>query len=395
MPELPLERKEISELCRQCLHHNVFPAFLPNAYHSEKPAPVFKILKPLVEDSVVCLSALNLLELNALIQGIPPGFRMMIDEEHIEDEPDGEYFLRVALYYLASVLQRGYLDFRSVLNPDLNPSEVLKIYPDLVERFDDDGLLRLDGSFVLMDAGIQYRNHILHYHQFLRRGFTSNPNFDFLSKFASFCRQSQNEFRIAIDHRRIISIENFERIMEFDTWYGPHFNRDDLDNLTKLGLTIVQRERPSPFDLSSKIDRTEFFWKADRKTRIKTFEVEEICSDDNSIETYFLNRYIHSERDTENAMLRHFDGAVKVYTNVDYSRRCESQMPKEWRATKKIKLFRIDGNLDVDKWIELISMFFKGNEMVMEYFDPEQYKQRFGAKIRKYKEVTARNIMEH
>ena len=390
MTDLPLERHRISELRRQCRHHNVFPMFLPNAYHSSEPAPVLKALKPLVDDSIVYLSALNADELAALIQQISPGFRMMIDEERIEDEPADEYLLRVALYYLASVLLRGYLDFKSVLNPDANQSEVLKVYPELRERFDRDGLLGLDDSFVLMDGGIQYRDHILHYHQFLRRGFTSNPNFDFLGRFALYRRKSTNEFRIAIDHRRIMSIEHFQQIMELDTWYGPHFNRDHLDDLNKVGLTIIQRERPSVFDLSSKIDRTEFFWTADRKTRIKGFEVEEICSDDTSIETYFLNRYVHCERDTANATLRHFDGAVKVYTNADYPRRTKSQMPKEAKATKKIKLFRIDGNVDVDEWIELIAMFFKGNEMVLEYFDPEQYEKRFGAKIRKYKEIAAR-----
>ncbi len=47
------------------------------------------------------------------------------------------------------------------------------------------------------------------------------------------------------------------------------------------------------------------------------------------------------------------------------------------RSLKRIKLFRIDGDIDVDKWIELLSQFFKGNEMIIEYFDPELFQQKF------------------
>jgi hypothetical protein len=52
-------------------------------------------------------------------------------------------------------------------------------------------------------------------------------------------------------------------------------------------------------------------------------------------------------------------------------------MPREPRSFKRIKLFRIDGNIDVDKWIELLSQFFKGNEMIIEYFDPKLFQQKF------------------
>ncbi|MCU0286651.1 MAG: hypothetical protein MUF15_09650 [Acidobacteria bacterium] len=377
MNELPLKKQLISELRQQCLHHHVFPIFLPNVYYKSDPKPVFKILKPLVEECINYLSVLDDKELNLLIQKIPAGLRMFINDAN--QEITNDYLLRVAIYYLAAILEHGYFSFNSIMKFDYNKSEVLKIYPELRQKFDKDGLLHLDKSFDLMDGGIQYRDHILHYHQFLRREFTSNPNFDFLGRFARYHINSQkiNQFRIAIDHRRIMPIENYKQIIEMDTWYGPHFNADDLDNINKVGCTVILRDRPSYFDLTSKIDRTEFFWKANRKTKIKTLEIEEISSIDNCYDSYFINRYVHSERDTNNAALRHFDGAVKIYTMSNYPDRINAQMPSEVDVTHKIKLFRIDGEIELGQWIELISMFFKGNEMIIQYFDPEQYEQKF------------------
>ena len=49
---------------------------------------------------------------------------------------------------------------------------------------------------------------------------------------------------------------------------------------------------------------------------------------------------------------------------------------------RKVKRFRIDGDIDVGRWLELVGFFYQGNEMVLEYFDPEEYERRFGEKVR-------------
>jgi hypothetical protein len=42
-----------------------------------------------------------------------------------------------------------------------------------------------------------------------------------------------------------------------------------------------------------------------------------------------------------------------------------------------VKVFRIDGDIPVDEWIDLIALFFKGDVMVIEHFYPEQYETIF------------------
>jgi hypothetical protein len=89
------------------------------------------------------------------------------------------------------------------------------------------------------------------------------------------------------------------------------------------------------------------------------------------------------------AVLSHFDGAVKMYGENEYATRLESYMLRELRGDAKPKLFRVDGDIDVDHWIELMAHFFKGNEMMIEYFDPDEFERRFGAQITKWAEMEA------
>ena len=35
----------------------------------------------------------------------------------------------------------------------------------------------------------------------------------------------------------------------------------------------------------------------------------------------------------------------------------------------QIKLFSFDGTVDADKWLDLTAFFFRGNELVLRYFD--------------------------
>jgi len=45
-------------------------------------------------------------------------------------------------------------------------------------------------------------------------------------------------------------------------------------------------------------------------------------------------------------------------------------------------MWRVDGNIDVDRWITLISFFYDENEMVYEYFDPVGFKEKFELRVR-------------
>lgn len=387
MQQLPLSQVKVKTLVQKCRHFNVFPVFFSHYYPPREPHPVSEMLSELVEECVECLLIMSDDEVDRLVDDFPVGFKMFLERRPVEGSTLS-WLERIALYYLASVCQEEYFSIRQVVAGGTDDSVVLNTYPELKDRIDADGLLNIDDALRLFDGGIEYKGHILHYHQFLRRGFSSNPNFDFLGRLIRYYHRTKGEnvFRVAVDHRRIMPKEYYMHVGEHDAWFGPPFDRSKLDDPNAVGLTVVKRVRPSLFDMfGSKLDRTEFYWSY--RDGVKTFEAEELSGEGECFDSYYLNRYVHSERDVSLRRLRHFDGAVKVYLKDSYPQRLATQLPNELKSHKKIKLFRIDGDIDVDEWIELICLFYKLNEMLIEYFNPEHFEQVFGERIRHYREV--------
>lgn len=385
MHTLPVDQQMIRELARVARHCNVFPIFLPREYFrvtGERETPVGRVLKTLVPEVANYIDMLQDHEFESFIAAMPPGLTFMLGQN--PDRSTTRNRERIAVYYLASEIQRVYLSFADVVAVKRSNSEILKTYPELYACFDKDDLLHLDDRFTLHDGGIQYRDHILHYHQFLRRGYTSNPNFDFLGPFINFCRltSSKNRFRIAVDHLRLMPLEAYLRLMECDTWFGPSFDRKKLDDPSAVGLTIVKRNPSSLFGLTNNLERTEFYWSY--RDGVKTLEIEEVSHHAYQFEQYNLNRYLHAERDIHKKVLQHTDGAVKVYLHDQYDQRFSSNMPREAKSYTKVKLWRIDGDIDIDAWLDLTGLFFKGNEMVLEYFDPAKFLEVFEERVRDF-----------
>ena len=374
--------KNLEALIKQARHYNIPPIFLPQYIPEvqQKYHPLTSLLVKLIDEACECLSVCQLSEIENLFNCLPSAFKMFISSK-IETE---EQKRRFALYYVCSEVQSSYFSFKGVINQDIEGSEVLKIYPELASKLDKDGLLYIDSDFILFDGGIQYKDHILHYHQFLRRGYKSNPNFDFLGLFTTYYSYTKatNQFRIGIDHRRIMSKEFYAQFSEMDGWRGLLFDKNKLDDPNYIGLTVVERNKNSLFEQTCSLDRTEFHWSY--RDNIKTFEIEEISSDNCTFDHYYFNRYVHSERDTKIRAFRHLDGAVKVYLKDSYQNRKNSFIPKEFKSHSKVKLWRIDGDINLDVWSHLISLFFKGNEMIIKYFDPEKFEQMFDLRVRDF-----------
>lgn len=254
MADLIFNDREVRELQRQCLHHNVFPIFLGHCLNGDPPA-VYAVLKPIMDACIDQLLEMSFDEVKQIVDSVPAGYRMML--EPIEAPLTTEYLTRVAEYCIAAEIQKGYSPVTAVVRPKPDDSEMLATCPELRNLFDDDGLLVLNDDFVLFDGGIRYGDYCLHYHQFLRRGFSSNPNFDFLGRFARYRHktQTQNSFRIGIDHRRIMKFDDYCQVVEMDTWYGPKFDRERLDDPNYVGLTVVGRIHPSSLDIYLRINK--------------------------------------------------------------------------------------------------------------------------------------------
>jgi hypothetical protein len=388
---LPLDEKKLKRLERECRDCNVSPIYLSNYYGEGSLHPVSRALVAAVDECVEWLSTMSAEEVGGVLGGLHPVYQDWVGKGP-RGGPDTEYLKRLSIYYLATVLEERDRSLEGVLEKDLSESRVLEAYPELEDRFDDDGLLRIGEDTIVMDVGVMYRDHILHYHQLLRGGFSSSsrPNADLTWRFGQYYKEagSTNEFWIAIDHRRLMPKVAYEKVIELSTWFGARFGREMLDDPRVVGLTVVGRDEPEFFAMggTSAWERTEFYWKHD--DGIKTLEIEEISTREHHLDNRYLNRYLHAERDVRARRLRHFDGAVKVYPRDRYEGRFSVSLPYGERC-RKIKLFRIDGDVEVERWLEMVGYFFSGNEMVLEYFDPDQYHQYFDERIAQFREARA------
>lgn len=79
--------------------------------------------------------------------------------------------------------------------------------------------------------------------------------------------------------------------------------------------------------------------------------------------------YLHSIWDCEKRSFVHLDGAVKGYKRQVYEERRKVPMNQfPLKSNSYRKLFRINVNLEVTEWADLISEFFYLNKLIVEYF---------------------------
>jgi hypothetical protein len=241
-------------------------------------------------------------------------------------------------------------------------------------------------------------NFMLMAHPNFRRGHHPNANFSprFIDLFWVFNKPEIDSY-ISIDYNRVrINVDN-RMYMEADTWYGAAFNKEIgsiKDDTVKL--------RP-PSDIEDFIvsfcfaDAYSLDVKWETKNGIKSFQSEEFKTESQTIkkdgEVYHPVRYVHAEFDLEKNHFRHFDGAIHFYTSEEYFARRDSDFNYNSKNDVKIKtrsekLFKMNGNINVDTWIEFTSHFHTGNPLVIEYFEgkyPDNIQEMLQA-VRKNKE---------
>jgi hypothetical protein len=379
--DVPLDENLLSQLKTAAYKHAISPLFLRN-YCARARHPVARPFRALENEARELVGALSDDEICALAASIHEAFlRMGAPTMPLTNRAEVvERLAPIIVEWRVALLRT---DVRDLLKLRASEGEVVGTYPELANQFDEDDLLFLDDRFQLTDGAVLYKDHAFHYHQLLRRNFTARPNFDLLGRFANYATSTRgNQYRIALDHSRIMSREWYEQLAELSAWYGPPWNANRLDDPAAVGLTVVGRNQNSLFSLSNGLAFTDFLWTY--RDGIKTFQIEEVSESDFSTGGFNLNRYVHSERDITTNVFRHLDGAVKVYLKEHYGDRLTAHLPDVAPCQVKPKLFRIDGVIQLPHWLNLIGFFFRDNEMVFEYFSPEQFEARFPLRVRDF-----------
>lgn len=259
---------------------------------------------------------------------------------------------------------------RTLLGPLSAERDGLLPFDDIASRFPPNPYY--DGCFV----GTEF---VLLAHPYFRRGMHSVCNWAprFIELFWRFNEPHVQRY-IALDEDRVRIDVNGPVYFESDTWFGAPFN-ENIRNI-KSGITKL---RP-PLDIESW--QNSFFFadaycldiKWSQDDGIKSFQALEIKTADIRIEVdghhYFPARYLHAEFDIATNCFRHFDGAIQLFTEEEYFQRRDADFNMSMKNIAHIKarskkIFKINGSLKKEFWVELCYHFYTGNPLIFEYFN--------------------------
>ena len=221
-------------------------------------------------------------------------------------------------------------------------------------------------------------NYIVMAHPCYRRQMHPNANWAprFIENFWVFEKKAVTKY-IAIDEDRVRINVDDSAYFEEDTWYGPPFD-DDVKQI-KNGIVKI---RP-PLDLAPIYIELLFSGaysldvKWSEENGIKTFQALEFKDDGTTINVegsvYHPARYLHAEFDLTANHFRHFDGAIQYFTNVEYLQRRDSDFNMTAKDTEHIKarskkVFKLNGPITTETFVDLCSHFYAANPLICEYF---------------------------
>jgi hypothetical protein len=258
---------------------------------------------------------------------------------------------------------------RKLLGPLRTERDGLLSFKEIASRFPPSP--HTEGCF----AGPDF---VLMAHPYFRRGMHSLNNWAprFTELFWRFDCPGVEKY-IALDEDRVrIDVDGLGYI-EADTWFGAPFD-EDIRNI-KPGIAKL---RP-PSDLEPRhvslvfADAYCLDIKWGESDGLKTFQALEMKTEDVQIEIggrhYFPARYLHAEFDLVANCFRHFDGAIQLFTQEEYFQRRDADFnmtaknPAHIKA-RSSKVFKINGPLRTESWVEFCCHFYTANPLTFEYF---------------------------
>jgi hypothetical protein len=241
-----------------------------------------------------------------------------------------------------------------------------RVFPEIFETDDKHGLVLLS-KLNPVAPGIFERDGLLIYaSSFFRRSFSrlNTLNTPFLKRFQEISLSRQLNSKIALDPDMVGLPDSLHEVFEFQYWWGPLFNEklDDIPN----GVSIHKSNQKDI--IFTDIESTEFWWY--EQDGRKTFECEEVVTRPSLgiSDTSYGCRFVHSMIDQHSNEPFHLDGAIRIYDEEKILKRWDVDISNSGKDAEYIKIWRLDGNISVSEWKELISHYYRDNMLVGEYF---------------------------
>ena len=125
-----------------------------------------------------------------------------------------------------------------------------------------------------------------------------------------------------------------------------------------------------PHRTMKQIERVEVFTYT--RGNLKTLEIEEVSLSSNWARwkgtTYTACRYLHAIFDKSKEVFTHTDGAVRLYSEEQFSIRQQKNLAQYGKDAHRVKTFLVNGGIDTETWVKTVHFYFSGNPLVGEYF---------------------------
>ncbi|MDD2744908.1 MAG: hypothetical protein PHU93_00020 [Candidatus Gracilibacteria bacterium] len=261
--------------------------------------------------------------------------------------------------------------------PNITKENFFEKYPEFFESIDKDGLVNISNLEINWNKdGVYYKNYFLYYDDlFVELGVRNSFIYEFLPFFDKY--KNNLEFKIKLNLDKIISISNYKELnLIGGMYFGPQFSIDKF--FTKSNKTLFTRKQRLNPKFSNYFGNNLIYTDFYIDQINNSFLIEEIGENKNN--GFYLNRLVHSEFEINNEKIKHFDGSVLFYNFDNLNKRkgvLLSTIPK--LSDSKYKLFRIDGLLDFEDYKNILFSFYDRNEMILEYFNLDEYKRKYKA----------------
>lgn len=249
-----------------------------------------------------------------------------------------------------------------------------------------DGMYSLVNTFEIREQALVLKNDLIFPHPLLRK--KGNGNFDdILTTFKDHVINRRNSVNIRLDPFLIKSISEYNDVLEHDSWFGPQFSNDILDNEQKFSQTIHTTIDDGKQFMDYPVKYTIFrpLW-LDKDNNIVQYYIEELllpkdeeknfslCSVPYCSDRYVAQKFIHFTYDRNNKFFEHIDGSVRIFKSEHYKKiyndvQSGNIYNQHIDGVERYKLFKVEGKLSFNDISILLKSFLRNNPHVIEYFD--------------------------
>lgn len=253
----------------------------------------------------------------------------------------------IAIYLYLQTLSEGFKVF------DLNELDI-----NSSNSNDKYGLTKISLPLIADNRGIRINNDIFFYHPYFDVLVSDNKSPNLFQKISNIDNTKVDNLSIRLLDSYSVPVKEYRSVhYEFsEKYYGPNYDIEEICFREIVGTTVhIDTKTGNKIFVRLSI--------VDEEKWIEIEELPKVTRNINKVKT----KSIHSIFDIYTNKLIHIDGHVNYYDKDIYSEMYNTIRMK--KTPNHIKMWLLEGNLEVRDWCNLCIAYLKNNELLNEIFN--------------------------